>query len=475
MNRLVVWLAVAVAWFATASTLPAQKESAPPAPVPAPGALKSDDDIQTKIDKDEDNAYANIALIARALQLIRQDYVDGKKITYRDLTYGALRGMLNALDPHSQFMEPEIFKEMQDDTRSRYDGLGLVVSTRDGQLTVVTSMDGGPAAKAGLLTGDLIVKINGQATEKMQVSDAVSMLKGKPNDKITLTILRPANREVKDFVLTRTEIKVDSVKDVRMLTTEPNGGGYKIGFIRITQFNEPTADDLVKKLDELQKAGMNALVLDLRNNPGGLLNSAVDVCAQFVAPGTMVCYTDGRAPSANRIYRTPTNSKPRLDFPIAVLINNGSASGAEIVAGALKDLNRAILVGERTFGKGSVQSVIQMPDNSALRLTTAKYFTPSRQVIHERGIEPNIRSVLSPEQERALVIRRNSDTLTEVERHEADGIKDPQLDRAVDALKGMMIYRQQMASKAKTPLRGKLEVRNSKLEENSKFEIGLNS
>jgi carboxyl-terminal processing protease len=340
---------------------------------------------------------------------------------------------------------------MQDDTRSRYDGLGLVVSTRDGQLTVVTSMDGGPAAKAGLLTGDLIVKINGQATEKMQVSDAVSMLKGKPNDKITLTILRPTNREVKDYTLTRTEIKVESVKDVRMLSSEPNGGGYKIGFIRITQFNEPTAEDLAKKLEELQKAGMNALVLDLRNNPGGLLNSAVDVCAQFVAPGTMVCYTDGRAPSANRIYRTPTNSKPRLDFPIAVLINNGSASGAEIVAGALKDLNRAILVGERTFGKGSVQSVIQMPDNSALRLTTAKYFTPSRQVIHERGIEPNIRSVLSPEQERALVIRRNADTLTEAERHEADGIKDPQLDRAVDALKGMMIYRQQMALKAKTP------------------------
>ena len=453
MNLSVVRLAVAAVGIAIAAPLFAQKEKSPPAPAaaPTPGALRSDDDIQAKIDKDEDNAYANIALIARALQLIRQDYVDGKKITYRDLTYGALRGMLNALDPHSQFMEPEIFKEMQDDTRSRYDGLGLVVSTRDGALTVVTAMDGGPAAKAGLLTGDVIVKINGRATEKMQVSDAVSMLKGRPNDKITLTILRPTNREVKDFVLTRTEIKVESVKDVRMITTEPNGGGYKIGFVRITQFNEPTAEDLAKKLDDLQKQGMQALVLDLRNNPGGLLNSAVDVCAQFVTPGTMVCYTDGRAPSANRIYRTSTSSKPRLDFPIAVLINNGSASGAEIVAGALKDLNRAILVGERTFGKGSVQSVIQMPDNSALRLTTAKYFTPSRQVIHEHGIEPNIRSVLSPEQERALIIRRNADTLTEAERHEADGIKDPQLDRAVDALKGMMIYRAQLASKAKAP------------------------
>ena len=447
MNRFVVRLAVAVVGFATASPLLAQKEKAA---APPPGALKADDDVQAKIDKDEDNAYSNIALIARALQLIRQDYVDGKKITYRELTYGALRGMLAALDPHSQFMEPDNFKEMQDDTRSRYDGLGLVVSTRDGALTVVTPIDGGPAAKAGVLTGDVIVKINGQSTEKLQVSEAVSMLKGKPNDKVTLTVLRPSNREVKEFALTRTEIKVESVKDARLLTSESNGAGHKIGYVRITQFNEPTAEELAKKLDDLQKSGMDALVLDLRNNPGGLLNSAVDVCGLFVAPGTMVCYTDGRAPSANRIYRTATTAKPRLDFPIAVLINNGSASGAEIVAGALKDLNRAILVGEKTFGKGSVQSVIQMPDNSALRLTTAKYFTPSRQVIHERGIEPNIKSVLTPEQERALLIRRNAESLSEPERREADGVKDPQLDRAVDALKGMMIYRQQMASK-KTP------------------------
>ncbi len=421
------------------------QETPKPSRAPAPAAAKTDGEQQDKIDKDEDNAYANLQLIAKALQLIRQDYVDGGKVTYRDLTYNALRGMLGALDPHSQFMEPEGFKEMQDDTRSRYDGLGLVVSTRDGILTVVTPVDNGPAAKAGIQSGDVIVKINGKQTERLQVNDAVGMLKGKPNEKIMLTVLRPSNRELKDYELTRTEIKVESVKDVRLVSTEPNGAGMKIGFVRITQFNEPTAEDLAKRLDELQKEGMSALVLDLRNNPGGLLNSAVDVCGLFVQPGTMVCYTDGRAPSANRVYRTATTGKPRADYPIAVLINNGSASGAEIVAGALKDLNRAIIVGERSFGKGSVQSVITLPDSSALRLTTAKYYTPSRQVIHERGIEPNIRSVLTPEQERALAVRRNSEQHTEAERREAEAVKDPQLDRAVDALKGMMIYRQQQA------------------------------
>ncbi|MBS0661090.1 MAG: S41 family peptidase [Verrucomicrobia bacterium] len=414
-----------------------------PRKAPTPGAPKVDAEQQEKIDKDEDNAYANLQIFAKALQLIRQDYVEGGKVSYRELTYSALKGMLSALDPHSQFLEPEGFKEMQDDTRSRYDGLGLVVSTQNGVLAVVTPLDGGPAAKAGIMSGDVIVKINGKPTDKLDVNEAVGLLKGKPNEKCLLTVLRPSTREVKEHELTRTEIKVDTVKDVRLITDATSGA--KIGFVRITQFNEPTAEDLAKRLDELTKQGMNALILDVRNNPGGLLNSAVDVCALFVQPGTMVCYTDGRAPSANRIYRTAAspNVKPRLDLPIAVLINNGSASGAEIVAGALKDLNRAIAVGEKTFGKGSVQSVISLPDNSALRLTTAKYFTPSRQVIHEKGIEPSIRSVLTPEQERALSIRRNADQHAEAERREAEAIRDPQLDRAVDALKGMLIYRQQ--------------------------------
>ena len=186
-------------------------------------------------------------------------------------------------------------------------------------------------------------------------------------------------------------------------------GDFKIGYARITQFNVPTADELAKKLDELEKQGMQALVLDLRYNPGGLLNSAVDVAGQFLPPKTLVVSTEGRAPSQSRSLPHADNVKQRPSYPVAILINNGSASGSEIVAGALKDLNRAILVGETTFGKGSVQSVIQLQDGSALRLTTAKYYTPSKQVIHEHGVAPTIRATLTAEQERLLMIQRREE------------------------------------------------------------------
>ena len=239
------------------------------------------------------SVYGCLTIFTRVLQLVRQDYVDEDKTDFRTLTYNALRGMLSGLDPHSQFMEPDSFKDMQDDTRSRYDGLGLVVSAKDGVLIVVSAMEDTPAAKAGFVSGDQILKINGATTEKMQLSDAMAALKGRPGDPITLQILRPASKEVRDIQLVRTEIKVESVKDTHLIDPALTGD-YKVGYVRIIQFNEPTADELTKRLDELQKQGMEALVLDLRNNPGGLLNSAVDVCGQFLPPRTMVVYTEGR-------------------------------------------------------------------------------------------------------------------------------------------------------------------------------------
>ena len=388
-----------------------------------------------------DAGYSSMAVFARAMQLIRQDYVDEKKVDYEELTHAALRGMLGNLDPHSQFMEPKDFKGMQDDTNSRFGGLGIVVTNRDGSLVVVSPMEGSPGFRAGLLPGDQIIKIDGQPTDKFDLGEAINNLRGEPGTKITLTILRPSNKEIKDYPLTRENIKVASVKDAKLLPPE-QAGEYKIGYARITQFNAPTAGELATKLDELEGQGMQAFVLDLRYNPGGLLQSAVEVAAQFLPAKKVVVSTEGRSPSQNKTYATPANTKARPNYPVAVLINNGSASASEIVAGALKDLNRAILVGETTFGKGSVQSVVQLQDGSALRLTTAKYYTPSHQVIHEHGVIPTIRATMTADQERLLMTQRREDGFGESERKELAGFHDTPLDRAVDALKGALIYGQ---------------------------------
>src|SRR5213083_1312598 len=397
-------------------------------------------------ENDPDSGYAQIAVFAKAIQLLRQDYVDGNKTSYHDLVYAAMKGMLASLDPHSQFMEPDDFRDMQDDTRSRFNGLGIEVSSKNGVLTVVTPMEDTPAAKAGILAGDQILKINGTPTEKLELQQAVNLLRGKPDQKATLTILRPSSKEVKDYVLERAEVKVQSVKNAHLIDKELTGP-FKVGYVRVVQFNEPTAEDLAKTLDELQKQGMQALVLDLRNNPGGLLNSAVDVCAQFLPPNTVVVSTQGRAASQEREYTTSSTAKARPHFPLAVLVNEGSASGAEIVSGALKDLKRALLVGETTFGKGSVQNVLQLPDGSALRFTTAKYYTPGKQVIHGNGVTPNISVPMTVEQERALFVARNSDAKMDDEKALIRS-RDPQLLRAIDAIKGGMIYAQETAPKS---------------------------
>jgi carboxyl-terminal processing protease len=397
-------------------------------------------------DEDEDSGYVQISVFAKAVQLLRQDYVDGNKTSYRDLIYAAMKGMLASLDPHSQFMEPNDFKDMQDDTRSRFNGLGIEVAVKAGLLTVITPMEDTPAAKAGILSGDQILRINGNSTEKMDLQDAVNFLRGAVGQKVMLTILRPSTKEIKEFTLERTEIKVQSVKGSKLLDSDLSGQ-FKIGYVRVIQFNEPTAEELGKALDELQKHGMQALVLDLRNNPGGLLNVAVDVCAQFLPPNTKVVSTQGRVPSQQHDYATSGGGKERPRFPLAVLVNEGSASGSEIVAGALKDLHRAVLVGETTFGKGSVQNVVQLPDGSALRFTTAKYYTPSKQVIHGNGVVPNIRVPMSAEQERALFTTRSNEIKPEDEKNLIKA-KDPQLLRAIDALKGAMVYAQDNSPKA---------------------------
>src|SRR5207253_305350 len=398
-------------------------------------------------DQDEDSGYSQIAIFAKAVQLIRQDYVDGNKTSYHDLITAALKGMLGSLDPHSQFMDPNDFRDMQEDTRSRFNGLGIEVAIKNGLPTVVTPMEDTPAARAGIHSGDQILEINGTSTERMDLQDVINHLRGAPGQKISLTLIRPSTKEVKDYALERAEIRVQSVKGARLLDPDLTGS-FKIAYVRLIQFNEPTADELSKALDEMQKQGMQALILDLRNNPGGLLNSAVDVCAQFLPPNSKVVSTQGRVVSQQHDYSTSGAKKERPNLPMVLLINEGSASGAEIVAGALKDLHRAVLVGETTFGKGSVQNVMQLPDGSAVRFTTAKYYTPGKQVIQGNGVAPNIRVAMTPEQERALFALRNAENVKPEDERNIIKAKDPQTLRAIDALKGVMIYAQQSAPKA---------------------------
>ncbi len=400
----------------------------------------------------DSGGYANLGVFVKVLQLVRQDYVEEAKVGYQSLVRSAMKGMLSSLDPHSQYLDPVDFKAVQDDTQSRFSGVGIVVTQREGRLLVVSTMEGGPALRAGVLAGDQIMKIGDRLTEKMSVNDAAGILKGETGGAVKITLYRPSTKEVKEVDLVREMIHVATVRDAKLLPPiyAPDA---KIGYIRISQFNTPTGQELGKALEELEKQGMQAFVLDLRHNPGGVLNAAVDVAAQFLPPNSLVVSTEGRVASQNQSYRTPTDVKPRMARPMAILINNGSASASEILAGALKDLHRAILVGETTFGKGSVQSVIPLPDGSAVRMTTAKYYTPSRQIIHEHGIEPTIRVGMSAEQERLLSMQRRSEVLEEKELKELEGFRDGQLERAVDALRAVVVYSSRTdASSEKAPV-----------------------
>lgn len=403
-------------------------------------AAKIYSDASTKQDKD--NPYAQMELITQVMELVRKEYVDTNSVSYKDLTYGALKGMLNSLDPHSQFMEPQAYEDMKEDTEGKFGGIGIVISmSKEGFLTVVAPMEDTPGARAGLLPGDRIIKINGKVTDKMSLQDAVHQLRGDPGTKVTITIFRSKAKDpgdkIKDHTIERANIDNPSVKDAKIL----EGG---IGYVRITQFNEPTAVEFEKALTKLEGQGMSALIIDLRNNPGGLLESARKVASEFVPAGELIVSTEGRDPAQKITYRSDRGKK-RTNYPLVILVNAGSASGSEIVAGALQDLHRAVLVGETTFGKGSVQSIVQLRDGSALRLTTAKYYTPSHKVIHEHGVTPDIVVPVSEEDERKLLEQRVRASLPQDETAEkVTPIADAQLDRAIDLIKGVMILEKQM-------------------------------
>ena len=397
---------------------------------------------------EKDDPYPSLRLFGYVMEKVRKDYVGGQDLKYQDLVYGALKGMINTLDPHSEFMEPEKFKELQNDTQGAFGGLGIVISMKDNFITVIAPMEDSPGFKAGIMSGDRIVKIDGKSTEKMSLQDAVKQLRGEPGTEVKISILRPSTGRVKDYTLSRAVINLDMVKDINGKKEFPLGDN-KIGYVRLVQFGEKTSTELEAALKKLKEQGMQALVLDLRWNPGGLLDQAVDVCEKFLARGSLVVTTEGRNPSQNSVRKARGRGDELNGMPMVVLVNLGSASASEIVAGCLQDSKRAIILGEKTFGKGSVQSIIPlapMPEGTpALRLTTAKYYTPSHKVIHEEGITPNIVVPLTDEQERDIQMKQapgGIQSLEEKERERVLNTRDPQLDRAMDLLKGITLFTQ---------------------------------
>ncbi|NOY52804.1 MAG: S41 family peptidase [Deltaproteobacteria bacterium] len=323
--------------------------------------------------------YEQLNIFSEVLHMVQQNYVE--KVDTKKLVYGAIKGMLNALDPHSSFMEPDTYKELQVDTRGKFGGIGIQISIRDKQLTIIAPIEDTPGDRVGLKAGDVILKVDDEWTKDLSLMDAVKLMRGKPGTRVTLTIMRKEFKRPKKFKITRAVIKVKSVK-YKLL----EGG---IGYLRLSQFQQDSGKEIGNGMQKLLKEEkIHGLILDLRNNPGGLLDEAVKVCGKFLPKGTLVVYTKGRAQGRHDYKVRGAFDYPRL--PMVVLINGGSASASEITAGALQDWGRAIIMGTQSFGKGSVQTVVPLSDGSGLRLTTAKYYTPRDKSIQNVGITPDI-------------------------------------------------------------------------------------
>jgi carboxyl-terminal processing protease len=410
--------------------------------------------LRAKTTEENPDVYQYLRLFSDVLNIVQDNYVD--KVDLKKLMYGAVSGMLRELDPHSSFLKPEEYKELQVETKGKFGGLGIEITMRDGVLTVVSPLEGTPADKAGMQAGDQIIKIDDQPTQDISLTEAVQKMRGPKGTKVKLTVIRKGERKPLEFDLTRDTISIQSVK---WRTLE---SGY--GYVRISSFQSGTANDLRKALDQLESDNhpLQGLVLDLRNDPGGLLDQAVEVADEFIDEGLIV-YTGGRLENQKMRFEAHKNSKPH-NYPIVVLVNSGSASASEIVAGALQDHKRAIIMGEPTFGKGSVQTVIPLSDGAALRLTTSLYYTPSGRSIQAKGIEPDIlvkrESPPKAEEEGSDELRRIREK--DLPRHMETGKPEPgdskagaiqletqkmleqdnQLRRALDLIKGYKIMGQ---------------------------------
>jgi carboxyl-terminal processing protease len=405
-----------------------------------------------KVSPLSNSMYEDLKVFTDVIGYIQKDYVEETKS--KDLIYGAIKGMLETLDPHSAFMPPNMYKEMQEETKGRFEGLGIEITIKDGVLTVVSPIEDTPAFKAGILAGDQIIKIDGDSTKNFTLMDSVKRLRGPRGSKVTITIMREGLTKPKEFTLVRDVIPVRSVRHELL--------DKNYGYIRLSQFQEKTDGEFekaMKALDEESKGTLKGLILDLRNNPGGLLDQAVKISDRFIDSGLIVSVEGRKEDQKIKFYAHPDAKLSR--YPLVVLVNGGSASGAEIVAGAIQDHGRGILLGTQTFGKGSVQTIIPLKDGSGLRLTTARYYTPNGRSIQAKGIVPDfIVKPSRPEEEKEVVVPKLPSE-RDLERHLTDVEKaapkekaklkkeegkekkpvDNQLERALELLRSWDVFK----------------------------------
>jgi len=368
------------------------------------------------------------------MSLVNDNYYDPQKAAAPELARAALRGMVESLDPHSEFMDAKDFASLNEDMGSEFGGIGAQVESRKGRVYVVSTVKDSPGERAGVRGGDEIVSIDGARLDKPDIDSVVEKLRGEPKTKVTVGLFRASEKREFAVTLTREKIKNQSVTNIRVFA-----GG--VGYVRIEQFTERTGEEFFDALRQLADKNAASLIIDLRNNPGGVLESAVDVAEPFFKKGELIVYTQGRAPADREEFRSETDDAP-ITVPVAVLINQNSASAAEVVAGALKDTSRAVIVGERSFGKGSVQSIYNLNDGDGLRLTTARYYTPGGETIHEHGVAPQVEVVLTPDEDDNIAMQLSrpdlaGDPAAFNERFEAPPLPDRQLQTAISVLQGV--------------------------------------
>jgi carboxyl-terminal processing protease len=432
-----LWCVVLVAgMLAAPSFCRAAAEAAPTNGTPTQIASNAADRVAIEA-ADKDAVYDDIAVFTEALMLVKRQYADEK--AFRDLIYGAIDGMLVSLDPHSGFLPPQQYQELQEDTSGHFSGIGIHVGIKDGRILVLAPIDGSPAQRAGLMSGDKIVKIDNQSALGISMDETVRRLRGAKGSQLTLSIEREG-RDPFDVTMARDDIKVSSVRGTGILRDG-------VGYIRLTQFGADSGPDFLKALQTLQEQKMTALVVDLRDNPGGLLSTAVEITGALLPKGAEIVSVRGRDGVRDEERYRADGSLHITDIPLALLVNGHSASAAEIMAGAMQDHHRAVIVGETTFGKASVQNVLRLatrPD-CAIRLTTAHYYTPAGRMIHGKGIVPDIAAPVPLSFWHKVLLKRAYDEMPDVfpvaTREKIDNVEDVQLTRAVDIVIGARVLK----------------------------------